>query len=533
MKWRSEHLVLLVSFALVAFYNGVFWHHLLRIVQPQDIGAWIFLGSVFFLLVAFFSLALLLLPFRWVVRPLLTALLPLSALASYFMWQYGVAIDGLMIQNVFETDVRESLELITWKLLLYFLVLGFSPVALVWYAPVPRLAWAAMFKARAISLVFSFFTISLIALVFYQSYATVMRNNRDLRFYLVPNNYIKGLMDYFKESSDLAPALAVLGVDATRLHVAGSRKKLFVLVIGETARAANFSLNGYARETNPELKSQEGLVSFTRFSSCGTDTAVSLPCMLSGLGRENYSLRKARSQENLLDVVKRSGVDVLWIDNQSGCKQTCDRLQRINTSTMKLSLYCPNGECHDEIMLEEMRKYVATINNDTLIVLHQMGSHGPAYYLRHPEKFRQFTPECRTELLDKCSKNEIVNSYDNTILYTDHFLSSLISELHGYEKEFDTGMLYMSDHGESLGEYGLYLHGAPYMLAPEFQTHVPAMLWLSRRFQEGSGISSSCLLQDRERPLSHDNLFHSVLGVFSIKTRVYQPALDIFAACRH
>ncbi len=529
-EWRPEHVAGMVALVLAVFYNTAFWHQILHLVSPDKPGAWLFLVSAFFLLVAFFNLVLTLLPFRWGVRPLLTLLLPLSAAGSYFMNQYSIVIDGRMMQNVLETDLAEMLGLLTWKLLLYFFFLGVLPVVLLWRVKIKRMPWWEVLKARALGMVLSVLVIGLMVGLFYQSYASVARNHRELRFFIVPNNFLKGLMDYLGESRAVSPELTKIGLDAQR--PVRERKRLFVLVIGETARAANFSLNGYGRQTNPELAQHSDVVNYTQFGSCGTETAVSLPCLMSGLGREEYSLKKARSQENLLDVVKRSGIDVLWIDNQSGCKQTCDRVPRINTTAMAVPDYCRGGECHDGILVAELKKYADTMKNDTLVVLHQMGSHGPAYYLRYPETFRHFTPECRTSLLDRCSREAITNSYDNTIRYTDHVLARLVSVLRDDEARFDTGMLYVSDHGESLGEYGLYLHGYPYALAPDYQKHVPALIWLSPALQQSAGIDATCLMQGRHTPYSHDNVFHSVLGVLDISTSVYQPGLDIFAPCR-
>jgi lipid A ethanolaminephosphotransferase len=532
--WRPEWLLLLVSVGLVVLYNAVFWRRLVNITHPDSLHAYGFLIGVFLFLVIFFNIVLSLLPFRWIGRPLLSLILPLAALTTYFMMEYGVAIDSRMIQNVFETDFNEAKALFTWKGLLYFLLLGVLPVVLLWRASIRRLTWKAALKARGISIGISMLVIALIAMVFYQSFATVLRNNRDIRYYLVPNNYLKGVMDYFHDSSDVPVVVAAIGTDAHRPAALAQRprKTLVVLVIGETARAANFSLDGYARDTNPELSKQAGLINFSQAHSCGTETAVSLPCLLSDLGHENYSLKKASGQENLLDVVKRSGVHVLWVENQSGCKRTCDRVERINTTDMKVPLYCANGECHDEILIDELRKYADTMKEDSLVVLHEMGSHGPAYYQRYPAAFQRFTPVCNTNLLDKCSKEQMVNAYDNTILYTDHVLSSLIDTLRSYSGRYDTAMMYMSDHGESLGEYGLYLHGAPYVLAPDFQRHIPAIVWLSPGFQESTGIHADCVAKKKDEPISHDNIFHSILGLLDIQTNVYKPDLDLFAHCK-
>ncbi len=534
--WRPEYLIIAVATALVAFYNLALWKKIIAVSHPEGLHGLFFLMSVAFLLAAFFSTVLALLPFRWVTRPLLTLVLPLASLTTYFMNQYGVAIDARMIQNVFETDFAESLALLTFKMVVYFLLLGVLPVVLLWRAPVLRLAaWPAT-RARLLLIAGSLLVIALVAMFFYQSFASVLRNNRDVRYYVVPNNYLKGMLDYFHDSSEAPVVLEKIGTDAHKgpSWEGRQRKSLVVLVIGETARAANFSLaSGYARDTNPELRQQADIVSFSKAHSCGTETAVSLPCMLSGLGRSNYSLSKARSRENLLDVVQRAGVAVLWLENQSGCKRTCDRVTvRINTTDMKLPEFCSSGECHDEILIAQLREYAAKADKDTLVVMHQMGSHGPAYYLRYPPAFERFTPVCKTNLLDKCTPAQITNTYDNTILYTDHVLSSVIDTLKTYHGRFDTGMIYMSDHGESLGEYGLYLHGAPYVLAPEFQKHIPAVMWLSADMQAARGINVACVAKEKDDAVSHDNLFHSVLGLLDIRTSLYQPDLDLFSRCQ-
>lgn len=534
-SWRPETLIVLVAVGLVAFYNLAFWKKVFVAAHPAGLSGALFLGAAMLLLVAAFSLVLSLLPWRWVTRPLLTLVLPLAALTTYFMNQYGVAIDDRMILNVFETDRSEVWQLVSLPMLLYFLALGVLPVVLLWKAPLRPQAWWPSLRTRAVALVASLLVIGLVAGSFYQSFASLLRNNRELRYYLVPNNFLNGTKHYFSDHSEVPVELKPIGTDAHRALTVQQRprKTLVVLVVGETARAHNFSLNGYARDTNPELRRHGDIVNFRNARSCGTETAVSLPCMLSVLSHDDYSLNAARAQENLLDVVQRAGVKVLWVENQSGCKRTCDRVQRIDTTNLQLPGLCTKDECHDEILVEQLKKYLQTATQDTLVVLHQMGSHGPAYYLRYPPAFEKFTPVCKTNLLDKCSAEQITNTYDNTILYTDHVLASLIDTLKGYGNKWDTAMLYMSDHGESLGEYGLYLHGAPYMLAPDLQKRVPAITWLSPEFQQDNGIRRDCVAQEQDAPISHDNLFHSVLGLLDIQTSIYQPALDLYGRCRH
>ncbi|MDQ8035879.1 MAG: phosphoethanolamine--lipid A transferase [Pedobacter sp.] len=540
VKERAPETVILLYAALLSvFYNTAFWRYLGSITDLQSGRGLVLIFSVFILLTGFFSFFIGLLPFRWCARVFLSVLLPVSALASYFMNQYGIPIDGRMIQNVFETNTAEAVDLFTWKLLVYLLVLGVAPVAILWRLPIRfESSWWLRLRRRALFILLALVALFVVIGGQYQYMASVARNNKEIRYFIVPNNVIKGLVDYGKEvggfkSLEKSGKPAVMAADARRgsSWVGRSRKSLFVLVLGETARAANFGLNGYERNTTPELTTEKELINLSQMRSCGTDTAVSLPCMMSGLGRSDYSLSKARGRENLLDAVQRAGLRVVWIDNQSGCKRVCDRVENIMTSSRNDSRFCEDGECHDGILVDELHKLSAGLDQDTLLVLHQMGSHGPAYFKRYPADFARFQPDCRSAQLDKCSRDEIQNAYDNTILYTDHVLSGLIDVLRGASGHLDTGLFYLSDHGESLGELGLYLHGAPYVFAPDVQTHVPSVLWLSEGLQKARGVSASCMAGKSGTALSQDNLFDSILGIMDVQTKIYRPALDMFHGC--
>jgi lipid A ethanolaminephosphotransferase len=258
--------------------------------------------------------------------------------------------------------------------------------------------------------------------------------------------------------------------------------------------------------------------------------------VFSALGRHKYSDSKARSQEGLLDVIKHAGLDVLWVDNNSGCKGVCDRVRVEDVSQpVKGDPLCDSEECFDERLLRGLPELIRNARQDMVIVLHQKGSHGPAYWKRHPAAFKSFGPECETSDLSKCSQESIVAAYDNTIVYTDFVLAKAIDLLRNASKEdgIDTSLLYFSDHGESLGENNLYLHGAPYVISPKEQRHVPFMLWLSDSFRERFKLDQECLAARAKQEFSHDNIFHSTLGMLDINTAIYNPKLDLFSACSH
>jgi lipid A ethanolaminephosphotransferase len=302
-------------------------------------------------------------------------------------------------------------------------------------------------------------------------------------------------------------------------------RELIILVVGETARADHFSLNGYSRKTNPHLE-KEQVFSFNNTWSCGTSTAESVPCMLSFYNQDDYSKDKAVSTENLLDVLQRAGVNVLWLDNNSDSKGMALRVAYENFKTADNNPMC-DEECRDEGMLQRVQRFIDEhAQGDIFIVLHQMGNHGPAYYKRYPPEFEQFKPVCKTNQLENCTSEEINNAYDNAILYTDYFLTKVIELLKRNSPQFEAGMFYASDHGESLGEYGVYLHGLPYSLAPDVQKHVPMIMWFNDKLSK-EDLKPELLNAKISNHYSHDNISHTVLSFFEVDTNLYDPSLNI------
>ncbi len=379
--------------------------------------------------------------------------------------------------------------------------------------------------------------LALVVMLFFQSIASLMRNHPHVRYLINPLNsfYALGALaakPFQRDESIVLP----LGEDAKlgARYKAQAKPPLLLLVLGETARSGNFAINGYNRPTTPRL-SQENIASQRNAWSCGTSTAASLPCLFSNSGREAYDSRPA-NYEGLLDVLQHSGLAVLWIDNQSGCKGACDRIPSVNTVQLKVPGLCDSGECFDEVMLRGLDERIAALPakrraKGVVVVMHQMGSHGPAYYKRSPPALKKFLPECTTNALQSCGRDALLNAYDNSIVYTDHFLASTIQWLKTQEPRSAPALLYLSDHGESLGENNLYLHGMPWGIAPDVQKRVPWITWLSPEFEQRSGVTTACLKQQLDAQVSHDNYFHSVLGLMNVQTSVYKPALDIYARC--
>ena len=468
-----------------------------------------------------------------------TVLLACAAAATPFMSRYGVVVDASMLTNVLKTDVREAADLMSPSLLLHLLVLGVAPAVVLW-----RVRWRPLVGAsrwvRAPLLAVGGLAVALLLMAgFYADLASVMRNHKSVRYQINPLNTVYAAARLAVHHTPRAQRpLQAVGTDA-RLgptHAASPQAPLLVLVVGETARAANFSLGGYARDTNPELSAiahQGHLLWMGNAQSCGTNTEASVPCMFSALGKAGHEAADA-PHENLLDVLQRAGLGVVWLDNQSGCKGVCDRVPNINTREGDDPVLCPGGECLDARLLQALPEQIAALPPErrargVVAVLHQMGNHGPAYHKRSPADRKPFQPECTSNALQDCPREHLVNAYDNAIRYTDHVLASTIRWLQ--TQSADTALLYVSDHGESLGEGGFYLHGLPYAIAPQEQTHVPWVTWVSPALQARLSLDMGCLKGRSAQRISHDHLFHTVLGLVDVQTEVHRSALDLIAPC--
>ncbi len=522
---RSTWAALGVAVFLASAGNLRLWKAL---ITESTAVSWPVVACGFLVVAAVFNLLLQAVALPWLFKPVAGVLLVFSAVTSYFMLDYGVLIDVGMVRNTLQTDAAEAGDLVTLRCIAFIALLGVLPALLlaftrVRYAPA-RAELALRAKVVALSLVLG----ALAAWPAYGELSIVVRESRALKYMTNPVCPLAALLKYARTEGAAASApLERIAADARRTVVGPSGKRsIVVFVLGETATASHFSLNGYERDTNPELTAR-GVLNFPQVMSCGTSTADSVPCMFGSLTRKDYERGKAPSRENLLDVLQQVGIDVLWRDNNSGCKGVCERVPHEPVNGPE-SLR-QGDEYFDEALLTGLQEHLARTAGDLFIVLHQKGSHGPSYFKRSPPAFKRFLPECALAELQDCPSEELVNAYDNTILYTDHVLGLVIDFLAAQSADSQVAMLYVSDHGESLGENGIYLHGFPYWLAPEEQKHVPMVFWASPDFLAAQGLQYTDLAALAARDYSHDNLFHTVLGLFRIEAAVYEPELDIFA----
>ena len=534
---RPLWVVVLASLWIATVCNVALWRALARLPELST-GQAITVSLGLGLVIALATAGLIsLLAWRWTLKPVITLFCVSAAFGAYFMMAYGVVIDKTMMVNTLQTDMRETRDLLNWRLAATVLVLAVLPCVVLWRQHIRLQSTVRQVLSNVAALLASSALLVLVLLLFFQSIASVMRNHPQVRYLINPLNSFYALgsvaaSPFQRNESVVLP----LGEDAKlgASYATQTKPPLLLLVLGETGRSVNFSLNGYARPTNPELTGQN-VASQRNAWSCGTSTAASVPCMFSHFGRANYDSRPD-NREGLMDVLQHAGLAVLWLDNQSGCKGVCDRVPNVNTSQLKVPGVCDGEECFDEVMLHDLDELIAALPAEkrakgVVVVMHQMGSHGPAYSKRSPAAFKKFLPECTSNSLQSCDQQELINAYDNSIVYTDHLLGASIAWLKAQEPHNAPAMLYLADHGESLGENNIYLHGMPYSVAPDVQKHVPWITWLSPDFEQRSHITTACLKQQLDAPISHDNYFHSVLGLMNVQTSVYQPALDMYAHC--
>ncbi|ALQ47724.1 phosphoethanolamine transferase EptA [Raoultella ornithinolytica] len=529
--------VYLIIFALYVglLLNLAFYRQVFTLLPVNSLHNWLVFLSMPVVAFSVMNILTTLASFLKLDRLVISLFILLSASAQYFIWTFGVVIDRAMITNILDTTPAESFALMSGKMVLTLGLSGVLMVALAWWIKISKAktVWRSI-AVRLLNILVSALLIVLVAALFYKDYASVFRNNKELVKSLSPSNSIVAINSWYAHNKMDNLPLVNIGEDAVQkpeMH-SGPRKNLTILVLGETSRAQNFSLGGYERETNPRLK-QDDVIYFANTTSCGTATAVSVPCMFSNMPRAHYDEELAHHQEGVLDILQRAGIRVLWNDNDGGCKGACDRVPHQNVTDLNLTGQCIDGECYDEVLFHNLESYIDNLQQDGIIVLHTIGSHGPTYYNRYPAEFKKFTPTCDTNEIQSCTQQQLTNTYDNTILYIDYIVDKAIKLLQSKQDKFTTSLVYLSDHGESLGENGVYLHGLPWSIAPETQKHVPMLLWLSEDYQQRYGVSSQCLQQRAKTdPYSQDNLFSTLLGLLGVDTREYQATDDILTPCR-
>lgn len=522
LKVKENNLILFTSFILIAFYNTSLFENFF-VDYTLNLTNIIYSISVALVLSSLLIIILSISCFKFTTKPVLILFFITSSVTSYFMNSYNIIIDADMIRNAFETSKDEALDLVSIKLLAYILIFGLTPSFIIYKMKIQNLSFNKLFISKAKIISLSIVIITAQPLIFGKFYSSFIREHKSIRYYANPITTLYSSIKFINQKSKNTLGKIMHLTHTSEIPKSDIDRELVILVVGETARADRFSLNGYTKITNP-LLTKENVYSFNNVISCGTSTAISVPCMFSSLNANDFDVAEARNTENILDILKKVGVNILWRDNNSDSKGVALRVPFENFKTSEKNPNC-DIECRDIGMLSGLPVYIENHKaGDILIILHQMGNHGPAYYKRYPPEFEKFTPACKTKQLEDCSLKEINNAYDNAILYTDFFLSNVIDFLKGYDNRFETSMIYISDHGESLGENGIFLHGLPNFMAPESQKKIPVIFWFGNNFED---INLSSLKENQMTSYSHDNLFHTILGIFEVDSNLYHKQKDM------
>lgn len=448
-----------------------------------------------------------------------------NSIVFYFMVTYRFAIDGIMLLNIIGTDPAEAKDIFNFKLVGYFLLLGVLPSLFIYKTQIYYDTFRKEVKKRGISIAVCLCIAVSVMFPNVQYRMFVLRHQKDLKNFLLPVNYIGAVISVTKMLNVYQPDFVHIAEDAVfEPYWDNGKKNLIVFIAGETARAANFSLGGYEKHTNEPLDPYiEDIIYFDDVRSCGTSTAQSLPCMFSKDGHGVFKPGSSAYIENVLDVIQKSGYDVIWRGTNTGyCYGNCDRVQ-----TEFYNELFPEED--DLILLYNFEEKIAEQENDIVFVFHQQGSHGPAYYRRYSPEYEKFTPACGSKTIGDCPHEEFINAYDNTIVYTSALIAQTIEKLKALSDRYNVALIYVSDHGESLGENGIYLHAMPYELAPIEQIHVPLLIWLDEENAKNLNINRDAMKAKKSERYSHDNMFHSLLGIAGISTKEYNKDLDLFA----
>jgi len=507
---------------LFSALNGVLYHLPLFSFAVADLGSFslpglLILLTLFVLVMLLTVLAMFLtaLVSERFLKPLAMAIMLGNSLALYFIQTYQVILDKAMMGNVFNTNTSEASSYLDPAMLLHVLLFGVFPAWLVSRITLKRVSRLRTLAALLLSLFVGVGWLYLNA----QTWLWIDQHGRRLGGMILPWSYVINAARYQSEKSMQSRELVLL--PPAHFAAPHGKKQVVVLVIGESARAANFSLYGYARDTNPRL-TRSGAVALHGARACATYTTAALQCMLAHVDTASALFH---NYEALPSYLQRHGIDTIWRTRNWGEPPLKVATYQRDTD---LVASCSGAHCgFDEVLLTGLAERInASASDKVFVVLHQSGSHGPDYFNHYPPDGERFAPVCRSVRLQDCTPDTVTNAYDNTILYTDRFLGATIDLLRTLP-DSETLLIYLSDHGESLGEFGLYLHGTPYALAPDVQKEVPYIVWMSDAFKAHKTLAAEAALQHARH--ADQTLFHSIMGAFGMQSEIYDPHMDIFA----
>ncbi|MFP9114623.1 phosphoethanolamine--lipid A transferase EptA [Flavobacterium sp. RHBU_3] len=493
--------VLLISATIFILFHYPFFKFVFSNVDYKSLNGVILIISlvILMLVVNAFMLYLIFFLSRAVGKVLLVMFFIINALAVYFVNTYGVIIDETMIGNILNTNYDESSSFFSIKLVLYVLLLGVLPSIYIIKVKIENVPAKKFLKTSSLTLLF----IIVLAFANATNWLWIDKNSKRLGGLAMPWSYSVNTPLFYIHKYKKNKKEIILP-NAT---IADNKKSVMVLVIGESARKQNFSLYGYSKNTNPLLSKIPNVFHFDATSSA-TYTTAGVKSILDH--KDTGDL-----YEILPNYLYRNNVEVIWRTTNWGEPPVHIKdYQKRDDLKSNCAVNCD----YDEVLLAGLKEQIlASKKNKILIILHTSTSHGPTYSKKYPAQFETFKPVCNSVELGNCSHDELINAYDNTIVYTDYILSKVIEDLKEL-KEYNSAMMFVSDHGESLGEKNLYMHGVPLSIAPKEQYEIPFIVW----------ISDSSKQLKPENNLTQHHVFHSVLHFLNIKSPVYDEQMNIF-----
>ena len=497
----------IVSIGTLLCYNLPFFQYVAN-NSNENVGGKIFLLAslvVIMLVLNFMMTYLVMFLMRMVGRILLAILSMINATAVYFIITYSVMMDQTTIENVFNTRYSEASGFFSWSLWLFIAVFGVLPA--LWCLLQPVVIGKA--KKLAIYCGASLAVVLVVALANIGQTLWISQHDTELGGLLQPWSYLVNTVRMISSQHD-EQAEEIKLPDG---KITDNEKAVVVLVIGESARKANFQLYGYQRNTNPLLSKQDGLKVYEA-TSCATYTTAGSKAILEPKNTDDL-------YELLPNYAFRTGVDVAWRTSNWG--EPPIHIDEYVTDD-KLAEHYPDAEekDYDGILFHGLRERIESSQKDkVLIVLHTSTSHGPKYADKYPKKFEVFKPVAKNVEEGEKNIGMLVNAYDNTILYTDFLLDGLINTLRAMT-DWKSAMIFISDHGESLGENKMFMHGMPMRLAPKEQYEIPFLVWTSEGYRDYK--------PEGELPavLEQHYIFHSVLNLLSIESPAYDKEFDLY-----
>ena len=423
-----------------------------------------------------------------------------NSISLYFINTYSVILDESMMGNLINTNTTEATSYFSWKFVWYIVLFGLIPSIYIVTVKIKQEPLKRFFRNFLISLGFILIMIFANA----TNWLWIDKHSKQLGGLALPWSYMVNIPRYYTHQYQRNKKEILL----PKATIKDINKAVVILVIGESARRENFSLYGYTKETNPLLQQIDGLRHYTA-ASCATYTTAGVKCILEH--EETSDL-----YEILPNYLFRNGVDVVWRSTNWG--EPPLHISKQQHRETLLEMYNGENSEYDEILLANLRGEITKSSSDkVLIILHTSTSHGPSYNKKYPPQFETFSPVCQSVELSKCSNEELINAYDNTIVYTDYLLSNIIDTLKTLP-EYNSAMIFVSDHGESLGEKNLYMHGVPMSIAPKEQYEIPFIVWSSTTEKQPKDLPSA----------SQHNVFHSVMDFLSIDSEIYKEEMSIF-----